>query len=144
MSEIAATEYGAFSNLPKVVRRLLDGSSKYVCIRHLLIDRAFSIVEIRYMLTGMGVSYLMPVKKDDRIEREAEAAHDLRFRHVEWTTSYGRTTDTTTSIVIDGSEVVPKKGKQDMEQAFWLYDTNMPVTDGNIVDICLYYDARWG
>ncbi|MCL4316984.1 MAG: transposase [Candidatus Thermoplasmatota archaeon] len=142
--EIAATEYNAFSNLPKVVMRLLDESSKYVRIRHLLMDRGFSSVEIRHMLTGMGVSYLMPVKTDDRIEREVKAAHGLRFRHIEWTTAYGRITDTTTLIIIDSSEVVPKKSKPGSEQVFWLYVTNMPVTDGNIVGICRYYDARWG
>ena len=55
-----------------------------------------------------------------------------------------RITDTTTLIIIDSSEVVPKKSKQDAEQVFWLYVTNMPVTDGNIAGICRYYDARWG
>ncbi len=33
--EIAATEYSTFSNLPKVVMRLLDESSRYVRIGHL-------------------------------------------------------------------------------------------------------------
>ena len=132
--EIAATEYSAFSNLPKVVRRLLDESSRHVRIRHLLMDRGFSTAEIRHMLTGMGVSYLMPVKTDGRIEREVKATHGLRFRHIEWTTAYRRITDTTT-LIIDSSEVVPKKSKQEMEQTFWLYVTNMPVTDGNIVDL---------
>ncbi|MBX8642916.1 MAG: hypothetical protein KIY10_10120, partial [Thermoplasmata archaeon] len=47
-------------------------------------------------------------------------------------------------IIIDSSEVVPKKSKPGSEQVFWLYVTNMPVTDGNIVGICRYYDARWG
>ena len=101
-------------------------------------------MEIRHMLTGMGVSYLMPIKTDDRIEREVKAAHGLRFRHIEWTTAYRRITDTTTLIIIDSSEVVPKKSKPGSEQVFWLYVTNMQVTDGNIVGICRYYDARWG
>ena len=146
--EIAATEYSAFSNLPKVVRRLLDESSRHVRIRHLLMDRGFSTAEIRHMLTGMGVSYLMPVKTDGRIEREVKATHGLRFRHIEWTTAYRRITDTTTLIIIESSEVVPKKSKSGSksgsEQVFWLYVTNMPVTDGNIVDPCRYHDARWG
>ena len=86
------------------------------------------------MLTGMGVSYLMPVKTDGRIEREVMSAHGVRFGHIERTTAYRRITDTTT-LIIDSSEVVPKKSKQEMEQTFWLYVTNMPVTDGNIVDL---------
>ena len=100
------------------------------------------------MLTGMGVSYLMPVKTDGRIEREVMSAHGLRFGHIERTTAYRRITDTTTLIIIESSEVVPKKSKSGSksgsEQVFWLYVTNMPVTDGNIVDLCRYYDARWG
>ena len=40
--------------------------------------------------------------------------------------------------------MVPKKSKPGSEQVFWLYVTNMQVTDGNIVGICRYYDARWG
>ncbi len=53
----------------------------------------------------------MPIKTDDRIEREVKAAHGLRFKHIEWTTAYGRITDTTTLIIIDSSEVVPRKCK---------------------------------
>jgi hypothetical protein len=51
-----------------------------------------------------GISYLMPVKTDDRIDREVKATHRLRFRHIEWTTAFRCITDTTTLIVIDGDE----------------------------------------
>ncbi len=77
-----------------------------------------------------------------------KATHGLRFRRIEWTTAYRCITDTTTLIIIDSSEVVSKKSKSGnksgSEQIFWLYVTNMTVTDGNIFDICRYYYARWG
>ena len=52
--EIAATEYSAFSNLPKVVRRLPDESSKYVRIRHLLMKSMASSCSrlLRYPISG--------------------------------------------------------------------------------------------
>ncbi len=61
------------------------------------------------MLTDMGISYLMPVKRDNRIEREVKAAHGLRFRHVEWMTAYVRITDTATLVMIERCDVVSKK-----------------------------------
>jgi len=76
-----------------------------------------------------------------------KAAHGLRFRHIEWTAAYRCITDTT-ALIVDSGEVVPKKSesgnKSGSEQIFSLYVTNMPVTDGNIFDICRYYEARWG
>ncbi|MBX8636487.1 MAG: transposase [Thermoplasmata archaeon] len=141
--EIAATEYNVFSSLPKVVRRLIDDASRHVRIRHLLMDRAFSTVEIRHMLTDMGISYVMPIETNDRIEREVKATRGLRFRHIEWVTTYRGITDTTTLIIIDSGEVVQKR-KRHQETVYWLYVTNMSVTDENIVDICRYYDDRCG
>jgi len=95
------------------------------------------------MLTEMGISYIMPVETNDRVEREVKAAHDLRFRHIEWLTAFRCITDTITLIIIDSSEAMPKR-KQHQEPVYWLYVTNMPVTDWNIVDICCYYADRWG
>jgi len=141
--EIAATEYNIFSSLPKVVRRLIEDALRHVRIRHLLMDRAFSTVEIRHMLTDMGISYVMPIETNDRIDREVKATHGLRFRHIEWTTTFRCITDTTTLIVIDRDEGRQQKHRSS-KSVYWLYVTNMSVTDGNVADICRFYDARWG
>ena len=141
--EIAAAGYNVFSSLPNVVRRLIEDALRHVRIRHLLMDRAFSTVEIKHMLTEMGISYLMPVKIDDRIGREVKATHGLRFRHIEWTTAFRGITDTTELIIIDRDEVMQPK-HMSSKSVYWLYVTNMYVTDGNVADICRFYDARWG
>ena len=141
--EIAATEYNIFSSLPKVVRRLIEDALRHVRIRHLLMDRAFSTVEIRHMLTDMGISYVMPIETNDRIDREVKATHGLRFRHIEWTTTFRCIADTTTLIVIDRDEGRQQKHRSS-KSVYWLYVTNMSVTDGNVADICRFYDARWG
>jgi hypothetical protein len=90
-----------------------------------------------------GISYLMPVKTDDRIDREVKATHGLRFRHIEWTTAFRCITDTTTLIVIDRDEGRQQKHRSS-KYVYWPYVTNMSVTDGNVADICRFYDARWG
>jgi hypothetical protein len=85
----------------------------------------------------------MPIETNDRIDREVKATHGLRFRHIEWTTTFRCITDTTTLIIIDRDEVRQQKHRSS-KSVYWLYVTNMSVTDGNVADICRFYDARWG
>ncbi|MDZ5811533.1 transposase [Halorubrum sp. AD140] len=133
-----------------VVRRLLSIADQYASIRTVYADRAFHAADVIHALESRDLKYVIPAKKDDKIERMCDRfdhlkrgydeEHDTPLYVKNGSTMYGpvkgKVTNerVTTNVVVLPPDEDDETHKRDSPQPFL---TNLDVSD----EIAL--DRRW-
>lgn len=139
--EIAMIPVTLFASKGKVVKALLEEAMRHIRIRVVLLDRGFNSTPVIRVIEELGLDYIMPMTKNNRVKREIERTAGLWFRIVKDYQFRLRQKLTVNLLIID-SELLGEKTKK----SYLTYITNISVEDTreSVLTIVQFYEARWG
>ncbi len=138
-----AIPVGQFHAKDELIRRLLESARRFVRIKALYLDREFYSVPCLKELEGSGEGYIMPARRDKKLNEEMR-----RYRPMSRVVgTRGWTYYKKVRTVGRGKESVDVQTvflyRPEDEEDF-VFVTNLEVTDGNVESLAEDYGRRWG
>jgi IS4 transposase len=139
--EIAMIPVSLLAPKPKIVETLLREAMNYIRIRVVLLDRGFNSSGVIRAIEELGLNYIMPMTRNNRVKKEIDRTSGLYFRIVRDYQFRLRQKLTVSLLVVD-SEFLGKK----TQDYYLTYITNIRVRNskGSVTTIAQFYEARWG
>jgi len=139
--EVAMTPVSLFARKERVVGALLTEAMGFAKIKLVLLDRGFNSASVIRTIESLGLKYVMPMTKNERVKREIARASSLWFLIVR-KYQFRLNTNVRTTLIILDSELYGKKTKD----FSFAYITNLRVlnTKESVLTIAHLYEARWG
>jgi hypothetical protein len=138
-----AIPVGQFYNKAVLIRRLLEGARRFVKILAVYLDKEFYNVPCLRELEGSGERYIVPVRRDKKLNEEMRGYLHRSLVVGTRGCTYYKTVRTVES----------KKESVDVQTVFlfrpgdeedFVFATNMEVTGKNVEQLADDYGRRWG
>lgn len=128
---ILAIPVGAFTFRDQAVDTLVSYALKWVKIRHLYADRGFNAVNVIQVLEKHGISYLMPMIKNQKVKRTImHATPPVVF---DYELTQGKKSVKTNLVVVAG---------EDLQKLTFI--TSLRITPAKAQTLLDLYSKRWG
>jgi hypothetical protein len=139
--EVAMIPVSLFARKERVVGALLAEAMGFAKIKLVLLDRGFNSASVIRTIESLGLRYVMPMTKNERVKREIARASGLWFLIVH-KYQFRLNVNVRTTLIILDTELYGKKTKV----PYLIYITNLRVlnTKESTLTIAHLYEARWG
>ena len=146
---LSALPLHQFTSKKKIISFLVNETRKHVDISRLFLDREFFDIESINVLKGLSTLFVIPAKRNKKIQCMVQEFKQNCQKSPPYETHYAlimeyimkkeKESATFTLVVIVESPKEPGD-----EWNVFAYATNIPVTDGDALEIADSYRSRWG
>lgn len=130
------------SRYKDVVEGLVSRARRWVKISLILLDREFFNYEVISTLISMGMDFIIPVRRNERVNVVINKCKGRRF-HIE---EFSMGDIAFTLVVIDTEELDRGRDWEHLTEKgeYFVYATNLSVHGENCIEIAELYRGRWG